>query len=158
MRSIFEDGSWQDESESWPQSIRIWAWISTTPARGQCRVTMIGYVDEILEAWKKVDQSTLTRMVSRLWPVNKRKTKSTCCSRESFCCQRRLQEVGFCESNGISHTYRRQSSLHVTKRARPDISVAIAFLTMRVRQPDQDDWSKLGASHEISYMVLANYH
>jgi hypothetical protein len=34
-------------------------------------------------------------------------------------------------------------AIYVTKRARPDISLAIAFLTMRVTGPDIDDWRKL---------------
>lgn len=33
--------------------------------------------------------------------------------------------------------------LFATKRSRPDIHTAIAFLTTRVREPDEDDWKKL---------------
>ena len=33
--------------------------------------------------------------------------------------------------------------LFLTKRARPDIAPAIAYLTTRVRAPNQDDWDKL---------------
>ena len=33
--------------------------------------------------------------------------------------------------------------LFVGKRARPDIMVAIAFLTTRVSKSDEDDWKKL---------------
>ena len=33
--------------------------------------------------------------------------------------------------------------LFLTKRARPDISTAVAFCTTRVRKPDEDDWKKL---------------
>jgi hypothetical protein len=33
--------------------------------------------------------------------------------------------------------------LYVSKRARPDTSLAITFLTTRVRAPDTDDWEKL---------------
>lgn len=33
--------------------------------------------------------------------------------------------------------------LFATKRSRPDIAVAVAFLTTRVKSPDQDDWKKL---------------
>jgi hypothetical protein len=33
--------------------------------------------------------------------------------------------------------------LYATKQARPDTCTAIAFLTMRVREPDKDDWTKL---------------
>ena len=33
--------------------------------------------------------------------------------------------------------------LYVTKRALPDTALSIAFLTARVRGPDEDDWRKL---------------
>lgn len=33
--------------------------------------------------------------------------------------------------------------LYLSKRARPDIATAIAFLTTRVKEPDGDDWNKL---------------
>ena len=41
-------------------------------------------------------------------------------------------------------------AFYVTKRARPDISLAIAFLITRVRCPDTDDWEKL--SHLVEYL------
>jgi hypothetical protein len=41
-------------------------------------------------------------------------------------------------------------ALYVTKRARPDNSLAIAFLTTRVRSPSTDDWEKL--SHLGEYL------
>jgi len=41
-------------------------------------------------------------------------------------------------------------AIYVTKRARPDISLAIAFLTTRVKGPDIDDWRKL--CHLIEYL------
>jgi len=34
-------------------------------------------------------------------------------------------------------------TLFATKRARPDTGTSISFLTTRVREPDEDDWSKL---------------
>ena len=34
-------------------------------------------------------------------------------------------------------------ALYLCKRARPDIQIAVSFLTTRVRAPDQDDWKKL---------------
>ena len=34
-------------------------------------------------------------------------------------------------------------ALFLSKRGRPDISTAIAFLTTRVKEPDVDDWKKL---------------
>ena len=41
-------------------------------------------------------------------------------------------------------------SIYVTKWARPDISLAVAFLTTRVKGPDIDDWRKL--CHMIEYL------
>ncbi len=41
-------------------------------------------------------------------------------------------------------------TLYVTKRARPDKCLAIAFLTARVRAPDKDDWEKL--RHLMEYL------
>jgi hypothetical protein len=38
----------------------------------------------------------------------------------------------------------------LVKRARPDASVAVAFLTTRVREPDVDDWRKL--EHLMEYI------
>jgi hypothetical protein len=34
-------------------------------------------------------------------------------------------------------------TLYTTKQARPNTCTAIAFLTMRVRAPDKDNWNKL---------------
>jgi hypothetical protein len=41
-------------------------------------------------------------------------------------------------------------TLYVTKRARPDTCLSIAFLTTRVRAPDRDDWEKL--HHLVEYL------
>ncbi len=41
-------------------------------------------------------------------------------------------------------------ALYVTKQARPDTSLAIAFLTTRVKAPDTDDWEKL--CHLMEYL------
>ncbi len=41
-------------------------------------------------------------------------------------------------------------TLYVTKKARPDTCLAIAFLTTRVRAPNTDDWDKL--CHLMEYL------
>ncbi len=41
-------------------------------------------------------------------------------------------------------------ALHITKRARLDISLAIAFLTMQARSPNIEDWEKL--CHLMEYL------
>jgi hypothetical protein len=40
--------------------------------------------------------------------------------------------------------------IYVAKRARLDISLRIAFLTTRVKEPDIDDWCKL--CHLVEYL------
>ena len=40
--------------------------------------------------------------------------------------------------------------LFATKRARPDTGTAVSFMTTRVREPDEDGWSKL--KHLIKYV------
>ncbi len=41
-------------------------------------------------------------------------------------------------------------TLYVTKRARPDLCLSIAFLTTRVRASNKDDWKKL--CHLMEYL------
>jgi hypothetical protein len=41
-------------------------------------------------------------------------------------------------------------TLYATKQARPNTCTAIAFLMMRVRAPDKDDWNKL--THLMKYL------
>jgi hypothetical protein len=41
-------------------------------------------------------------------------------------------------------------AVYVTKRARPDIRLAIAFLTKRIRSSDTEDWEKL--CHLLEYL------
>jgi hypothetical protein len=49
--------------------------------------------------------------------------------------------------------------LFLCKRARPDIQTAVSFLCTRVKQPDIDDYKKLGRSDEIfaSYSLDATH-
>ena len=49
------------------------------------------------------------------------------------------------ETAGVFHRFTAKK-LFLTKRARPDIQTAVAFLTTRVSQPDEDDWKKLTRS------------
>ena len=44
--------------------------------------------------------------------------------------------------------------LHVCKRTRPDLEVAISFLTRRVQEPDEDDWKKLRRVVQYCYGTL----
>jgi hypothetical protein len=57
-------------------------------------------------------------------------------------------------SNGVAAAFHtilaKAKALYVTKRARPDISLAIAFLTMRVRSPNIQDWDRF--CHLMEYL------
>jgi hypothetical protein len=53
------------------------------------------------------------------------------------------------EAAAVFHTIMAKA-LYVTKRARPDISLAIAFLTMRVKSPNIEDLEKL--CHLMEYL------
>ena len=44
--------------------------------------------------------------------------------------------------------------LYLSKRARPDTSLSVAFLTPRVGAPDTNDWGKL--SHLMEYLRVNN--
>jgi len=55
--------------------------------------------------------------------------------------------------------------LFVTMRCRRDIQTAVAFLTTRVKEPDEDDWAKLkrvlkylhGTGLSVSYFGCERY-
>jgi hypothetical protein len=93
---------------------------------------MYDYVDGILEAFddavKKYDDGYLK--------VGKRRSKSNAAP----------------NSDDVAASFHTivAKVLYVTKQARPDTSLAIAFLTTRVRAPDTDDWEKL--CHLMEYL------
>jgi hypothetical protein len=59
-------------------------------------------------------------------------------------CQKLLEEMAADFHTIVAKT------LYVTKRARPDTCLSIAFLTTRVRAPNKDDWEKL--PHLMEYL------
>jgi hypothetical protein len=94
---------------------------------GQVQVTMISYVKEIVELFHKHDATTLTAKTpaaDHLFQVNEDAPSLTEHQATTF-------------HNFVA------KCLFLCKRARPDISTAEAFLTTRVKGPDQDDWKKL---------------
>ena len=103
--------------------------------RGQVKITMIPYIDEILNAFDKADP-------------NAKGIKSSAALDNLFKidddCEKLSQAKAVQFHNIVAKT------LYATKRARPDTCTAIAFLTTRVRAPDKDDWMKL--SHLMKYL------
>jgi hypothetical protein len=95
---------------------------------GEVKVTMIPYVNEMIADFRQhdpnPDKTALTPAGEFLFKVNEDAAP--------------LRE----EQSKIFHTFVAKA-LFATKRAQPDIHTAVAFLTTRVRVPDQDDWKKL---------------
>ncbi len=114
--------------------------------RDQCKVTMFDYVDEILTAWKKADQSNDDNGFKTV--SHSRKTKSSAAPENLFVVDEDCKKLDSVKATAFHNIVAK--ALYITKRARPDISVAIAFLTTRVREPDQNDWDKL--SHLMKYL------
>jgi hypothetical protein len=101
--------------------------------RGQVKITMFDYVDEILIAFDKAEPKGGGTKTSAshysLFKVDENCEKL-----------KQYKAVEF-----------QANTLYSTKSARPDTCTAIAFLTTRVRAPDKDDWNKL--IHLMRYII-----
>jgi hypothetical protein len=80
--------------------------------------------------------------------VGKRRSKTSAAPDNLFVVNEDCKKLSN-EAAAVFHTILAKA-LYVTKRARPDISLAIAFLTTRVRSLDIEDWEKLG--HRMEYL------
>jgi hypothetical protein len=103
--------------------------------RGQVKITMFDYVDEILAAFDKAEPKGVGTNTSAA-PDSIFKVD------ESFAKLDQNKAVAF--HNLVAKT------LYATKRAMPDTCTAIAFLPTRVREPDNYDWTKL--VHPMRYI------
>jgi hypothetical protein len=112
--------------------------------KGQCLVTMYDYLDGILEAFdeavKKHGEGYIT--------VKKRRCVKTAAPDNLFVVNEDCETLSL-EAAASFHTIDAKT-LYVTKRARLDTCLNIAFLTTRVRAPDTDDWEKL--CHLMEYL------
>jgi hypothetical protein len=90
---------------------------------GEVKITMIPYIKEIVKQFQEHDNSTKTAATpaaEHLFKVNEDTTPLT---------QRQAT---------VFHNFVAKS-LFLTKRARPDIATAVAFLTTRVKSSDEDE-------------------
>jgi hypothetical protein len=125
--SIFEDGS----GAMTVSRGKIHKYLDMTldySVPGQVKITMLDYVDEILAAFEKAEPkgggTKKSAAPDSLFKVDKD-------------CEKIAQAKAVELHNLVAKT------LYATKRAMQDICTEIAFLTMRVREPDKDDWTKL---------------
>ena len=132
--SIFEDGSGKMKVHRGKVHDFIGMKLDFT-TKGQVQVSMLDYIQEILDTYDKVEPkdggTKTTAAPKNLFVVNED-------------CKKLSQEKTVAFHNIVAKI------LFATKRARPDTCTAIAYLTTRVREPDQDDWHKL--SHLIKYI------
>ena len=112
--------------------------------KGQCLVSMYDYVDSILEAF----DSAIRRYDDGYLKVGKRRSKLSAAPDNLFVVNKDCKKLSD-EVAAAFHTIVAKA-LYVTKQARLDTSLAIAFLTRRVRAPDTDDWEKF--RHLMEYL------
>jgi hypothetical protein len=145
--SIFEDGS----GAMMVSRGKIHKYLGMTldyTVRGQVKITMVDYVDEILIAFDKAEPkgggTKTSAEPDSLFKVD-----------ES--CEKLKQDKAVELHNLVAKT------LYATKRSRPDTCTALTFLTTRVRAPNKDDWNKLvhfrryiRGTHTLPLILSAN--
>jgi hypothetical protein len=113
--------------------------------KGQCQVTMHDYIDGILQVYdQEIKDHNYGYQID-----GKRHSKMSAAPDNLFVLNEDCKNLLDAEAAAAPHTIMTKA-LYVTKRARPDISLAIAFLTTRVRSPDIKDWEKL--PHLMEYL------
>ena len=144
--SIFEDGSGKMKVSQGKVHKYLGMTLDFT-TKGQVKISMVDYVKEVVDAWDKapqLDNDGFTKVISRRGTKGKK-----CAAPEDLF---RVDEDATKLNTEMSTAFHNivAKALYLVKRARPDASVSIAFLTTRVRSPDVDDWRKLG--HLIEYL------
>ena len=98
---------------------------------GKVFISMKGYIEEaILDFGEPVSGKAATPAAKNLMEVNEDGDRLDKARSEKF------------------HSIV-QKLLHVSKRARLDIQVAVGFLCTRVQCPDTDDWKKISSAHSL---------
>ena len=112
----------------------------------QCRITMIDYVDEIVAAYDKASSELDDGFTHVFKKANRSKTSAA--PDDLFVVDEDAEKLSEEGQTAFHHLVAK--TLYISKRARPDLSTAIAFLTTRVKAPDIHDWRKL--SHMMEYL------
>ena len=144
--NIFEDGSGKMKVSRGKVHKYLGMTLDFT-TKGQVKISMVDYVKEIVDAWDKtpqLDSDGFTTVISK----RGKKGKKCAAPDDLF----KIDEDATKLSTQMSTAFHNivAKALYMVKRARPDASVSIAFLTTRVRSPDIDDWRKL--NHLIDYL------
>jgi hypothetical protein len=111
--------------------------------KGQCIVTMHDYFDGILKAY----DATIDKHKDGFLSVMKQRYETPAPNNLFMVnedCEKLPEDMAADFHTIIAKT------LYVTKRARPNMCLSIAFQTTRVRAPNKDDWEKL--RHLMEYL------
>ncbi len=130
--SIFEDGSGAMKVHQ-GKVHKYLGMLLDFSHKGQCRVSMYDYVDSILEAF----DSAVKRYDDGYLKVGKCRSKSSAAPDNLFIVNKYCKKLS--DEVAVAFHMIVAKALYVTKQARPETSLAIAFLTTRVRAPDTDD-------------------
>jgi hypothetical protein len=143
--SIFEDGSGAMVVHRGKEHKYLGMSIDFSK-KGITSVSMVDYVKDIVTSWDKA--SGELEADGFITKFRKQSGEPTAAPSNLFTVDDDAVKLSE-EQKGTFHTIVAKA-LFVAKRARPDIAVAIAFLTTRVRDPDVQDWCKL--RHLIEYL------
>jgi hypothetical protein len=105
---------------------------------------MLEYVDEIIGSWDKA----CSELDDRYKAVSGRKRVATGAPNDLFKIDEDAVKLDQARAKAFHNITAK--GIYVTKKARPDISLSIAFLTTRVKGPKIDDWRKL--CHLVEYL------
>ena len=125
--SIFEDGSGKMSVSRGKVHTFLGMRLDFT-IPGQVIILMFNYINELLEAFDKAEP-------------NEKGTKSSAALDDLFKVDKDCKKLS--PTKAVEFHNMTAKMLYATKRARPDTCTAVAFLTTRVREPDEDDWRKL---------------
>ncbi len=108
------------------------------------KVTMLEHVDEIIGSWDKA----CSELDDGYKAVSGRKRIATAAPDDIFKVDEDAVKLDQARAKAFHNIMAKR--IYVAKRARPDISLSIAFLTTRVKGPGIDDWRKI--CHLVEYL------
>jgi hypothetical protein len=108
------------------------------------KVTMLKNVDEIIGSWDKV----CSELDDGYKAVPGRKRIATAAPDDLFKVDEDAMKLDQARAKAFHNITAK--GIYANKKARPDISLSIAFLTTRVKGPDIDNWHKL--CHLVEYL------
>ena len=113
----------------------------------QVKMTMTDYVSEIIQARDEAELKAWDGYVEA--KKRKLRNRTSAAPEDLFKIDEDAAKLP-CEQASVFHHIVAKALYYISKRARPDTCVAIAFLSTRMWEPDVDDWKKL--QHLIDYL------